>query len=163
VTDWTELPEGHYAIPIHHDDTLIGYATYRRSTTRSGREQFRRGVALAVPGHEDTLRSELDAQAATLAAHVAADIGTLLADSDRYRLLYGTFVGRCGWCGRKLTDKTSLLLGIGPDCRAGMGWADGDVPTSSPTGDPTALRLPSHWTGRCAEGCTGHPDGDPTP
>lgn len=29
--------------------------------------------------------------------------------------------GRCGRCGRKLTDPTSIELGFGPDCRAMMG------------------------------------------
>jgi hypothetical protein len=36
-------------------------------------------------------------------------------------------------------------------------WAARDTVSAS-----TNLRLPSHWTGRCAEGCTGHPEGDPT-
>jgi hypothetical protein len=37
-------------------------------------------------------------------------------------------------------------------------WAARDTVSAS-----TNLRLPSHWTRRCgAEGCTGHPEGDPT-
>jgi uncharacterized protein DUF6011 len=34
-----------------------------------------------------------------------------------FRKLYGKLTGRCGSCGRVLTDPKSKLLGIGPDCR----------------------------------------------
>ena len=36
---------------------------------------------------------------------------------DIYRKLYGQITGNCGMCGTVLTDPTSKLLGIGPDCR----------------------------------------------
>jgi hypothetical protein len=35
--------------------------------------------------------------------------------------LYGQEIGRCGRCGRELTDETSRRFGIGPDCRDIMG------------------------------------------
>lgn len=34
---------------------------------------------------------------------------------------YGVELGRCGSCGRTLTDETSRAFGIGPDCRAKIG------------------------------------------
>lgn len=30
-------------------------------------------------------------------------------------------IGKCGCCGRKLTDETSVDIGIGPDCRKKLG------------------------------------------
>lgn len=36
--------------------------------------------------------------------------------------LYGTELGQCGVCHRELTNDTSREAGIGPKCRAKMGW-----------------------------------------
>ena len=71
---------------------------------------------MARPGHES--RREL---VRVTPSQLLADIQTLLTDPDRYRQLWGTYTGRCGWCGRKLTDPESRLLGVGPDCRDGLG------------------------------------------
>jgi hypothetical protein len=49
--------------------------------------------------------------------------------------------------------------------KGGVVWTDDDdrvIAPTPPTGDPTNRRLPSHWTGRCGEGCTGHPEGGTT-
>lgn len=35
---------------------------------------------------------------------------------------YGQEIGRCGICGRTLTDEISRAFGIGPVCRAEKGW-----------------------------------------
>jgi hypothetical protein len=35
---------------------------------------------------------------------------------------HGTRTGRCGCCGRLLTDPTSVSIGIGPVCREKSGW-----------------------------------------
>lgn len=35
---------------------------------------------------------------------------------------YGRELGKCGVCGRTLTDETSRALGIGPVCRDQTGW-----------------------------------------
>jgi hypothetical protein len=37
--------------------------------------------------------------------------------------LYGHEIGRCGACGRQLTNKLSRRLGIGPICRSLRGWS----------------------------------------
>lgn len=36
--------------------------------------------------------------------------------------LYGQLIGACGHCGRTLTNEESREIGIGPVCRAAMGW-----------------------------------------
>lgn len=35
---------------------------------------------------------------------------------------YGQHIGSCGVCGRTLTNDESREIGIGPDCRARLGW-----------------------------------------
>ena len=35
---------------------------------------------------------------------------------------YGLAIGKCGVCGRTLTDEESRRIGIGPICRAERGW-----------------------------------------
>lgn len=40
-----------------------------------------------------------------------------LEAGDTFRPLFGQLTGRCGCCGKGLSDPKSKLLGIGPDCR----------------------------------------------
>lgn len=45
----------------------------------------------------------------------------IIADENAAFALYGAEIGRCGVCGRTLTDETSRELGIGPICRGKLG------------------------------------------
>lgn len=45
------------------------------------------------------------------------------ADPEAAMALYGHEVGQCGACGRRLTNKLSRKLGIGPICRSQRGWS----------------------------------------
>lgn len=57
-------------------------------------------------------------QANAYANEVAsALIYSIEKEDDAFRKLYGLLTGRCGRCGRLLTDRESRRLGIGPDCR----------------------------------------------
>ena len=51
-----------------------------------------------------------------------AMIGQISLDPYVASTTYGTEIGKCGRCGRSLTDKTSRAAGIGPVC-AGKGWS----------------------------------------
>jgi hypothetical protein len=44
------------------------------------------------------------------------DIAAILEDPYGCRVRYGKLIGKCGYCGLKLTDPESRLRGIGPDC-----------------------------------------------
>ena len=46
----------------------------------------------------------------------------IVADEQAAYALYGTELGRCGVCGRTLTDETSRKLGIGPVCAEKLGY-----------------------------------------
>lgn len=49
-------------------------------------------------------------------------LGVITADAKAAMLLYGTQIGRCGHCNRTLTDEQSRADGIGPVCKANLGW-----------------------------------------
>jgi len=46
----------------------------------------------------------------------------IAADPRGAMVLYGTELGKCGHCGRTLTDDDSRAQGIGPVCARKMGW-----------------------------------------
>lgn len=46
----------------------------------------------------------------------------IVADEQAASTLYGREIGRCGICGRTLTDEDSRARGIGPICAEKMGW-----------------------------------------
>lgn len=52
-----------------------------------------------------------------------ARVLALIAEDPREAMLrYGREIGSCGHCGRTLTNPLSREIGIGPICRAKMGW-----------------------------------------
>ncbi len=46
----------------------------------------------------------------------------IAADPKEAMLRYGKLIGKCGHCGRTLTNEESRKYGIGPICREGIGW-----------------------------------------
>ena len=64
---------------------------------------------------DDVVRISRDHQAAALFAIAQAGIAVSAAR-------YGHELGICGVCGRTLTNEESRDAGIGPVCRANMGW-----------------------------------------
>ena len=46
----------------------------------------------------------------------------LAAGLQEATLRFGREIGRCGECGRTLTNDESRRYGVGPDCRAKLGW-----------------------------------------
>lgn len=46
----------------------------------------------------------------------------IAADPKQAMLNFGRWLGECGHCGRVLTNDESRALGIGPICRAKLGW-----------------------------------------
>lgn len=48
-------------------------------------------------------------------------LATIAEAPETAMRLYASELGRCGYCGRELTDETSRAAGIGPDCAARHG------------------------------------------
>jgi Family of unknown function (DUF6011) len=142
AADWRAIPAGYYAIPVYDfrdwdgtgDPAILAYRTFRRAearTTKTGRtighNRFITGAVMQHPGADpDEVRLQLDADRwasldvfgprGVLIAAVE-DILRDLSKEDTYRANYGRFTGKCGCCGRRLTDPESKLRGIGPECR----------------------------------------------
>lgn len=51
-----------------------------------------------------------------------ADIIAAAADPHAAAVAYGLQTGECACCGRELTNKESVAIGIGPICRSKWGW-----------------------------------------
>lgn len=49
-------------------------------------------------------------------------LNLIAADPKEAMLRYGKELGKCGHCGRTLTNEESRQYGIGPICREGVGW-----------------------------------------
>lgn len=113
----------HEAIPPHPDRgvTLHRYALefpggngnevrfYKLKESKAGRRYI-----VAQHGDAETmLRFENGVMA--VAQRIAEDPKDAM-------LRYGRELGRCGHCGRTLTNDESRQLGIGPICRGKMGW-----------------------------------------
>ncbi|HZO65239.1 MAG TPA: DUF6011 domain-containing protein [Kribbellaceae bacterium] len=105
--NWTDLPIGYYAVAISDDESeAIGYQVFRRKRT---------GVSAVatycVPGADtDMVHRE--------ACSFAELVYLVAQDPAWYREEYGRFAGKCGCCGRRLTDPESKVRGIGPECEA---------------------------------------------
>ncbi len=115
---WTDLPRGYYALEIYYDGDdecpVVGYSTFHRS--RSG---FRLGATYRLPANDqlpDADRRDYVYDGAWTIASIRDMVQFIIRDADKDRARFGQFTGRCGCCGRRLTDPTSKLRGIGPDC-----------------------------------------------
>jgi hypothetical protein len=140
---WFDIPSGYYAVPITRDVApyVIGWSVYQRKEPRTfkngrtvGRDQWVAGCSLLDWGWrsntpaEGITRQELDSwiqarrQESDQTGYMfwndwrEADIAFVLADVDQAQAQFGKLFGRCGICGKKLTDPDSLIRGIGPDC-----------------------------------------------
>ena len=94
-----ELPQGRYLV----DDD----GTPRRfivSSTRAG------DTTIAEEGSDGTRTSVKDEHTRVWLARTVTDPAEAMAQ-------YGKHTGRCGRCGRVLTDETSHSVGLGPSCR----------------------------------------------
>ncbi|HTY35131.1 DUF6011 domain-containing protein [Mycobacterium sp.] len=133
ATDWHDIPRGHYAIAVYDDDdedyTLLGYKLFERKvpqTYKNGRtvgcDGWKRSYALA-PGTTPS-RAAFDKLRENALDDTEfcrrCDIDSLLSDLDWHREEFGRLTGRCGCCGKTLTDPDSKMRGIGPECIKGL-------------------------------------------
>jgi hypothetical protein len=102
-----DVPAGRYAI-VTDDGTVKFYRVDRPTEGRWAGYTF-----VKVQASEEWHRVARNAQAPVLAAIAEDPIGAMRR--------YGLELGRCGNCGRLLTDETSRAHGIGPDCAERLG------------------------------------------
>lgn len=139
---WETLPAGHYAIPITADDGLpLGYAIYHRTVPRTlangrkrGRNQIAEGQPIPTGGYPGQLGERIRElrqvhreQYGGFEGHLRWVVDQLLASDQALNLSraqFGRLIGKCGCCGRWLTDPESKMRGIGPDCWEDLGFPD---------------------------------------
>jgi Family of unknown function (DUF6011) len=100
-----DVPAGRYAVE-NGDGVLRFYKVDRPTEGRWAGYTF---VKVMASDEEHPVRGK--AGVAVLHKIVEAGIAACMAR-------YGQEIGRCGRCGRTLTDATSRSYGIGPECRA---------------------------------------------
>lgn len=98
-----EVPAGRYGLTLDGTDHLIKVSTPTRG-------RWAGYVFLTDLDDDTSIRGE---RKATILKALAQDPTTCLAR-------YGKITGRCGHCGRTLTDPESITRGIGPICLANM-------------------------------------------
>lgn len=106
------LPEGRYGIPTE-DGALNKTAFYKVDRPTEGKWAGYVFVKLMVSDYEKKLAVPVQKSV----ANKIVEYGVAKASA-----LYGWEFKHCGVCGRGLTNDTSREIGIGPDCRAKMGW-----------------------------------------
>lgn len=112
-----QLPGGYYAVPSvtgNNDLTFFRIVVNqgRMNPANKGKKYFRH----IVGGHSE---NDMKVSPAFIVKAVEAAKAVGIAQAQG---AYGTHIGVCGHCGRELTDETSRKAGLGPDCRAKLGY-----------------------------------------
>lgn len=103
-----DVPAGRYAIV--HGGVVKFYRVDRPTEGRWAGYTF-----VKVQVSDDFYPVPREQRAAVLAAILEEGVQEAM-------LRYGREIGSCGHCGRTLTNEESREIGIGPVCRAKMGW-----------------------------------------
>lgn len=104
------VPRGSYALETTSPDATNALAFYKVWIGNYG-GNFWAIYHLIGPEQQKVPRQ----QAAAILDKIAANPGEAAKR-------YGLEIGKCGICGRRLTNDLSRELGIGPICRANWGW-----------------------------------------
>ena len=108
-TGLPDVPAGRYALDM--DGTIKFYQVDKPTEGRWAGYTF-----LKVQASDETYPIKNRSQ-------VALILGVIARDPMKAMLDYGKLIGKCGHCGRTLTNEESRARGIGPICAGKMGWA----------------------------------------
>lgn len=128
--DLSSLPDGRYAVPDlagKHDFVFLMV----RRVTRSHRRDRRYTYGQRVVGNEwieagtiEVKEWSSDAKelvgeqrpGETYRGKHEVQLRAVIAAPKPWSLLFGQQIGRCGICGKTLTDEVSRAIGLGPEC-----------------------------------------------
>ena len=124
-----DVPAGRYAL-VHPERSIIEF--FSSTSPRSGKWAGRTFVNQQASDDKYPVRG---ARRDEVLARIAVDPQAAM-------IRYGHELGRCGNCGRTLTDEVSRAMGIGPDCAAKLGIeriseAEAVAQTPPPAAPPT--------------------------
>lgn len=128
--DISELPNGYYALPDPTGKHAFVYLMVRRTTRRVFRDRRYRFGKVVVGGEwiePGTIEvKEWSQDAKRLCGQMKPGdcyrgefeslFPMLLANPKVWAVVFGQQIGRCGRCGKTLTDDVSRAAGIGPEC-----------------------------------------------
>lgn len=109
-TTTPEVPAGYYA--VENEEGRLMFYTVDRPT--EGRWRGYVFVKVWASDEKHPIRNQ------TTRMQILQRI--MDAGWEKCAARFGQEIGRCGVCGRTLTDETSRAIGIGPICREGGGW-----------------------------------------
>lgn len=113
-TLYGDVEDGFYALPSTGKNDLVFYAVKTNKGFHNPSHKGRRAIYLVVGGHDDEkLYGEREVNAVKRIASLSA------SERIEAQARYGQEIGRCGRCGRTLTDEFTRKQGFGNDC-AGM-------------------------------------------
>jgi hypothetical protein len=105
----SDVRDGYYAIDRPNDNHKNETVFYRLRTGKRGRWQGFQFIDLQAGPAWYPVKGAGARKEVFEAIHAAGQ--------DTARARYGQMIGRCGCCGKPLTDDTSRQIGIGPVCR----------------------------------------------
>jgi len=108
TTRYDEIPRGHYATKSLTGRNDLDF--WRIDRPEQGAYAGRTFVKRIIGGKPD-MNVSRDTKFAALEAIL--EVGPEIA-----AIMYGQQLGRCSRCNRHLTDETSRLYGMGPECRS---------------------------------------------
>lgn len=108
-SSWPAIPDGRYAI----FDEEAGHIKFYIVDTGSGQWEGRRFLAVQAGDERYPIRNK-DTRDVIFSA--------IAQDPQAASILYGRELGKCGVCGRTLTNPDSIERGIGPVCAEAQGW-----------------------------------------
>jgi hypothetical protein len=108
--DWPDIPAGRYAIVDPLDDVL---KFYRVDKPTEGKWQGFTFLSVYASDEQYPIKNK---------EHKKAIMDEIAKNPEAAMSRYGLEIGKCGICGRTLTDETSRARGIGPICAAKEGW-----------------------------------------
>ena len=113
--DLTAVPAGRYAVEV---DGV--YKFFRIDGPTEGKWAGWRFVKIQASDELHRLGSQRPGSA--YQGKMVDALREVAADPRAASVAYGRELGRCGVCGRTLTDADSIAAGIGPVCAGRVGW-----------------------------------------
>ena len=114
----------YFAVPDPHDPTTM---TYWKGDLGAGLNPWPKGASFGPVAYRSQVPKEPNARRAFIAEHQANRSAwwsalrlALQRDPNEAANRFARLTSRCCFCGRFLSDARSKVLGIGPDCRAGL-------------------------------------------
>jgi len=107
---WPDIPAGRYAV-VDPKDSVLKF--YHVDKPTEGKWKGFTFLSVRASDERYPIKDK---------THKRDIMAEIQKDPEEASRRFGREIGRCGICGRTLTDESSREKGIGPICEAKMGW-----------------------------------------